>query len=668
MKSNKFFKYLALPALSAVMLSGCSDDFLKPDPLSFYEPATTFSTESGLRAALAITDRHMRLPFTSDNTNNCPYFSDMLFSDICMYGKTDAGGGFRDNFAGNLTPTSWIEKDFNDTSMLGWLWYNIWDHVKYANTVLDNIDNVKDLDESIKAEYEGRALFHRAWAYYILCHTFGDVPLVSHLPSEPKQNYKSCPALETMKMMAADLKRAVDMVPAQSEMTYYGMVNKESVRHLYAKILLITGDYKEAENQCTILIEQSGLSLMKEPFGNDVKSGEPKTWDITRNVIWDLHRPENKIISANKEYILGMPNISEQSLTSFPVMRVTGPLYVANIITPDNKGNAIDRISRKDANYTAENDWIRAAGRGIGTFRPTHWAQHGLWVVNGKTDATDLRHSHEAGNWLRMEDMTYTNKNSKYFGQKLIKYAPEDIWNKKHEKITLHKGAILVSDTLRSWYDVPLYKMWYLDAKNEADLGANDFQGVSTGSNGNMYVYRLAETYLLRAEARLYQGNAGGAANDVNEIRKRAKCTELYSTVNIGDIMDERARELYLEEWRHVELVRVSRILAMNGIADEWGNVYNKDTWDKQSGTDLAGGSYWYQRLMHHNVYNHGKIISGGKEFNYQMDKKNIFWPIPNDAIVGNVKGELKQNYGYTGYNPNVEMWSTWQEADADCE
>ena len=86
-----------------------------------------------------------------------------------------------------------------------------------------------------------------------------------------------------------------------------------------------------------------------------------------------------------------------------------------------------------------------------------------------------------------------------------------------------------------------------LDAEKEASLGSNDFRGATLGSNGNCYIFRLAETYLLRAEARLYQGNAGGAAADVNETRKRANAKYMYPTVNIGDIMNERARELYME-------------------------------------------------------------------------------------------------------------------------
>lgn len=45
---------------------------------------------------------------------------------------------------------------------------------------------------------------------------------------------------------------------------------------------------------------------MKEPFGTFVESGEPETWKITRNVIWDLHRAENKLTSANNEVIYGI--------------------------------------------------------------------------------------------------------------------------------------------------------------------------------------------------------------------------------------------------------------------------------------------------------------------------------------------------------------------------
>ncbi|MDN3596720.1 RagB/SusD family nutrient uptake outer membrane protein [Zunongwangia endophytica] len=182
------------------------------------------------------------------------------------------------------------------------------------------------------------------------------------------------------------------------------------------------------------------------------------------------------------------------------------------------------------------------------------------------------------------------------------------------------------------------------------------------------YLYRLAETYLLRAEARFYQGNIAGATQDVNTIRERADASQLYTDVTIGDICAERGRELYLEEWRNVELTRISHCLAMSGMPDEWGNTYNLDSWDQQSGTDESGGSYWYQRIVHYTLYNkypEGIVIPNGTNY-YTMDKRNVFWPIPNSAIAANIQGQLSQNYGYDGYDPSTKVWDSWENAVED--
>lgn len=663
--TNNIIRIIA-SVISLPVLASCADSFLKPEPLSFFEPEATFSTESGLQSALAICDRHLRRHMMSENSNTIPIGTELLFSDMNCYGKTDAGSGFQDDWAGNLTPTSWYATSFNDGAMVGWFWNNGYDHVKYANTVLDNIDKVETLSEETKNEYKGRAYFHRAWAYYNLVFQYGNIPLVTSLPIGPKQDYRSCPMMEILKMCCENLKDAVEWVPSQSEMSAYGMINKEACRLLYAKCLLATGDYSEAERQCGELIDNHGLSLMTEPFGTFEETAAPKTWPISRNVIWDLHRPANKILSANRELILGMPNVSEQSFQAHPSMRVFGPFYVAdgNKTPSDSKSNAILRNSKNSGNWRENTDWIRAAGRGIGIFRATHWSQHGLWTVNGIEDEKDLRHNHEVGNWLRMEDMTYSNVDSKDWGTNLMKEYPEDVYSKSG-KLIHAKGDLLFPDTLRCWFDVPLYKIYYRSATDDSNPDSNEYQGATTGSNANFYLYRLAEAYLVRAEAKLYQGRAQDAAADVNELRKRAQCSQYYEgSVNIGDIMDERGRELYLEEFRHVELVRVSMCLAMTGLPDEWGNIYDINTWNKQKGTDTAGGSYWYQRIIHHNLYNHGPIVSGGKEINFTMSKHQMFWPVSHDAIVGNKYSPLYQNYGYDGYDADVPMWTTWQEAD----
>lgn len=652
---------------AAFTLSGCSENFLAQDPLSFYEPTTTYTTEAGLQAALAVCDRHLKMMIVDPkNGNNTPLASDYFFSEIGLYGKTDAGSGFQDDFANKLTPTSNMDTG-GDTNRLMYLWNEAFNGIKYANTVLSYIDQVKGLNKVIRNEYKGRAYFHRAMKYYNLVFEFGDVPLVTKIIDMPKQNYRSTKKEAILDMLIHDLKFAVEHVPSQQSMSLYGMVNKEACIHLLIKCYLAVGEYNKAELLATDLINNYGLKLMTEPFGTDNPGGEAKTWGITRNVIWDLHRAENMIGSLNKECIMGIPNLSTQSFTEYLTMRIFGPFWNGNITCPDGvSGKGIINYARTDANYDVNNDWSRVLGRGIATMRLSYFAQHTLWEVNGKEDTQDLRHNSKVGNWVNMENIRYNNPASSWYGKGLTLYAPEDVMD-SNGNILIAKGQLLCNDTIRSWFDFPLYKIYYHDVFAESNLASTEFRGATKGSNGNMYLFRLAETYLLRAEAKLYQNRPKEAAEDVNIVRRRANCSEYYTTVNIGDIVNERARELFLEEWRKVELTRISMCLANAGIPDEWGNVYSSD-WDKQSGTTSDGGSYWYQRIIHYSYYNRGYTISSGSAsaINYTMDKRNVFWPIPNEAITANNKAKLAQNYGYDGYDPSVEMWDNWEDAVAD--
>lgn len=649
---------LIIAVCGLALMGGCSKDFLKPDPLSIYEPATTFSTESGLKAALAISDRHIRSYWTNTgaNTNSVVIGTEYMFSDLAVYGKTDVdGNSVNYNFADNLKPTGGAAgPGGNDGNYINHYWEETYNGIKYANTILTYVDKVGSLSEATKNAYKGRAYFHRAFRYLALVFQYGDVPLITKILEVPKQNYRSTKKAAILDMITKDMEFAVEWVPEQKDMTYIGSVNKGACRMLLIKCYLATGQFQKAKDQADVLINQSGYTLMKNTFGTFYPGGEPQTWKITRNVIWDLHRPENKLIAANTETIMGIPNRGAQSNIAFATMRIFTPLYNSgNLKTPGGQ-NALDLYARNNANYRADLDYGRALGRGIGTFRPTPFAQKGLWVVNGIEDVDDLRHNSSVGNWVRMDSLKYGTAGNAYRGQNLKLYHPTT-------------GALLCADTIRSWFQWPHYKVFITDAEAEANLGANAYAGASKGSNADWYLYRLAEAYLLRAEAKFYLGDAAGAAVDVNEIRKRAGCSQLYTTVTIGDIMNERARELYLEEWRHMELSRVSYCLALSGKPDEWGNVYSVDTYDKSSGTDLSGGSYWYKRVINNGgIYNRVGINSNNRTLNYKMDKCNLYWPIPNSSITANNKGVLSQNYGYDGYDAATPKWDTWQEAVAD--
>lgn len=630
------------------------------------EDKSGYETLDNLQDAIEYMDLQLCMMYYSENTNVQPITSDYLFSEMNVYGKTDAGSGFLDNFAEKLTPSNWIYRSFNDGLMVGWLWDKMWDHIMAANTTIDMVEKDNSLDNTSKNRYLGSAYFHRAWAYYNLSFWFGDLPLVSALPSNSKKSYYSTPIVEIMKFLCENLNTAIEWMPSKDNLKDNGVINKEACRQLYIKCLLAAGNYAEAERQATILIEQSGLALMTEPFGTEVKSLVPDTWEIQRNVIWDLHRSENKMISENREAILAINNENDkfERYLSYPWMRVFGPNVISNsrIMTPDNKGIAQERelMVIGSSKYDPSNDWMHASGRGIGIIRPTDWTQHTLWVdpKTDKEDFEDLRHNNRVGNWLRMEDRTYCQPKSSYHGKNLLLYAPEDIKNNRGQVI-LAKGTILCEDTIRGWFDIPLYKIYTFDRNAYGKEGSNDFQGATAKGDGNIYIYRLAETYLLRAEARLYLGNISGATDDVNLIRRRANASWYYDKVNIGDIMDERARELYLEEYRKLELTRVSICMAMAGIKDEWGNTYDIDR------VYEYGDSYWYKRLTRYSFYNKGIIqVQYSLPINYKISTHNFFWPIPDYAMLHFRR--IKQNYGYDGYDSNCKMWKTWQEADED--
>ena len=670
MRINNIFKSGAAVLVVASMMVSCGDSFLEQDPLSFYEPATTYSTEAGLQAALTQCDKQLKTYRIDGNWNNVGIFTNYLMSDVGMYAKTDMNGGFQDNFDAKLTPTSGMAGG-GDGNYMQRFWDQGYSMVKYANTILTYIDQVKGLDDATRDAYKGRAYFHRAYAYYNLALQFGDIPLVTKLISVPKCNYTSTSKEAIFKMLVHDLEFAVEHVPPQSKMAYVGQVNQEGCMHMLVKCYLAVGEYAKAEQVATDLINNHGLKLMTENFGTWQPSGAEKTWKVTRNVVWDLHRTPNIADPANKETIMMISNSNDQDFTTYNVMRACFAHWSNSVIRdPHGLGGPGQNIARNSGNYNETLDWVRAAGRGIAVNRTSYYYNKTIWSYDGETDWQDLRHNREVGNWMEMEDFKYNNRNSDFYGQNYQLYATEDYYDPNDpSKIVVHKGDILCSDTIRSWYPTPLYQLYILDTPNENNKGANQFQGASgTGANGDMYLFRLAETYLLRAEARLYQGKASAAAEDVNAVRRRANAKKMFQTVTIGDIMSERARELYLEEFRQAEMVRVSWCLARSGVADEWGNKYDLATWDKQEGTDLNGGSYWYRRCTTYNVFNHpyGKGQQGSQTFEYKINKHNLHWPVPNSAITANNQGKLRQNYGYDGYDDSVPMWTNWEDAVAD--
>jgi len=77
-------------------------------------------------------------------------------------------------------------------------------------------------------------------------------------------------------------------------------------------------------------------------------------------------------------------------------------------------------------------------------------------------------------------------------------------------------------------------------------------------TNMNIPLMRLADAYLMRAEAKLRNGDEAGALLDVNTVRT-ARGTSLLSSIDLDGLLAERGFEFYWEQQRRTDLIRFGK-------------------------------------------------------------------------------------------------------------
>ncbi len=640
---NNLFKSISLSS-ALLILTSCSESWLDPEPLSFYEPNATFSTVEGLEGALSRC--RSDLLFYYLGSNGTAISTELIFSDVAVSAISDLSGS--QNFVTDITPTSnnlWIGSNLSNA-----FWSSGVAGSSFANVVISRLPDL-EMDQTVKNQMMSRAYFHRAWRYYHMIFQFGDVPFVSREVTTPKLDFRSVKMEVIIQKIIQDLEFAVENLPLRDD---WGKENKGTCLMLLIKYYLAAGQFDKAISAANTLIDGCGYELMEAPFGT-FENPYPKDRPMTRNVLWDLHRPVNKSIPSNKESIMTIisryenpdSRVNTMFLYNFtPFWSMTD--VNRGILTPSKQNAGMGRLAGTSAvmaKYPQYIDFREIAGRGECFIRPTYFAEKSMW-----TDENDLRHSNKTGNWFEMEELKYNNvslvgtEDEKYFMKPIQKFADD--------------GTLLCQDTIRCWYGYPYYKLWVDDVDRDV---ANGYTGVDyQGGPGDMYLYRLAEAYLLRAEAYYWANDFAKAADDVNKIRKRSGCTtfftagELSGLEGLDVIMDERARELMYEEMRHVELVRVSYIKA-----------HEEGTYESpKSLADEGSNSYWWHRITKYNNY-YNKGITTLHHDEYKMAKHNIFWPITQSNINPNLYGRINQNYGYAGYELNKTPISSLEELEA---
>ncbi|MCD8043541.1 MAG: RagB/SusD family nutrient uptake outer membrane protein [Tannerellaceae bacterium] len=573
-----------LVVIVAYVLSGCGDDFLKIRPLSIFTPESIYIDEAGFEAILVTQRKNLRTDFYGETGSLA---CELISTDMAV-SANKAANAIHNFDTQVLASGTGANYDFHE------IWERGYKQIRNSNVILSRIDAGDFTTEERKNQIIAEAYFHRAYWYYRMVHLYGDIPFLNVEHVEPKIDFYTHSRKTIIAKIIEDMKFAVEWLP---ETVVPGAVSKAAGNHLLTKIYLADNQYQAAVNTATAVIDGGKHALMTERFGSVAS-------DATKNVIWDLHQKENKSLASNLEGILVV-----QDRYGFPDAEVSGGTKTMRRYAPSWWNNYIrDPDGVLGMTDSQGNDFLIKAGRGVGYVRATSYHNFNIW-----DDTYDLRHDDEY-NWFSTDQYVYNNPASNWYGQPVqIEYTNP-------------------IDTIHCWYPYPYYKFYVED--EEKPLSPE-------GGHSDWYLFRLAETYLLRAEAYWWLNELGKAADDINKVRERAKATRISaSDVTLDYILDERARELFGEEFRKTELNRIAFMMADKGI-----NGYNL--------TNFSTKNYWYDRVMEKNeFYKAGNIMWGTNIF--KISSFHVLWPIPEEAISSNQGGVINQNQGYAGFENNI--------------
>ena len=109
-----------------------------------------------------------------------------------------------------------------------------------------------------------------------------------------------------------DLKEAATLLP-DIETARDGQANAQVAQHLLAEIYICLGEYQQAVDEASKVINHQGLSLMTERFGTAKDKTIASVDGSTGDVYWDLFRLNNQNYSdGNREglWVLQYSNVS----------------------------------------------------------------------------------------------------------------------------------------------------------------------------------------------------------------------------------------------------------------------------------------------------------------------------------------------------------------------
>ncbi|XOV94301.1 MAG: RagB/SusD family nutrient uptake outer membrane protein [Bacteroidota bacterium] len=572
---NRMFRnsILRFGLILVFFVSACDEDeFLKTEPVDFYSPENSYITAGNYEAAVMnLYDRVRTEFFSSDARNDFPN-AGIQGTDICYVHKDI---GFNTPMSAVLLPT--------DDFVFNALWEPAYRIIYDANVIIGRAaSDDNELTAAEKSLFIAEGKFFRGYMYKMLANLYGGVPIVLEETQEARRDYETSPRAEVYQQAARDLEDAAQDLMTIDEAPDH-RINTLAAYHILSEVYLSLERWQDAVDAASMVIDHSSTALMTDRFGTraNEKYLVAEQWDT--DVYWDLFRKGNQNRSSgNTEAIWVLQdeyNIPGGTSRGGPELeRLFAPrIWQAKVSNLDGSSTTV--VPNPNA-YTG--------GRSSGFTRPSYFFFETLWQRSGYNQ--DIRNS--PCNITR--DFIIRNPDSDYNGQ----------WIFADNTPIAMKS---LNDTTRNMYPWIGKTSTPGDQPPEAFLPDPVVEGDLSFSHAafrDVYAIRLAETYLIRAEAYLGLNQLQNAADDINVVRDRAQAPLIVAgDVDIDYILDERARELYLEEFRVLTLTRLGMLVDRTRRLNP-----------------IVGDTY---------------------------EDHNDLWPIPFSEIEKNLQGSLTQNTGY---------------------
>ncbi len=538
-----------------VGMVACNDDFLEEQPKSFLSPNVTYNTDAGLAAGtVGMYDEISSL-----------YFNSALMRDyqsLANAGTDYMRNGRQPSREDIVALTDSYGPTTSDGNLAA-LWSHYYRLANNAMVILEASAEHEWENENLKAITEGESYFFRGWGHLWLTMLWGDIPPIRESVRGVKDDFVQEPSADVLQYAIEDFTSAVASLP--DEASQPGRLNKAAANHMLAYAYLCAQDYAKAEAAALAAINSPNHSLVTERFGS--KADNPMG-----NPFWDLFQLDNH--NENPEGLWVLQNGNGDAV----------PAY-----RPSERGGPAARFVRIFHSRIELISGLKAGpeygGRGFTRFSAT-MPYYDLFEPNDQRGQmpnlqkrfTAIEEGNIDGTPVALGDLIFDFDN------------PE---------------AGLITDItdlrLRPWPNKWLKEH---DPSDSTEYHPNEV-GYTGGTIRDHYILRLAETYLVLAEAQHMQGKNDEAAASINAVRTRVGATPITAAdVSIDFILDEKARELYGEQYcRKVDLFRtgkyVERVQLYNPEAGP--NVKEKHTLlpipqseiDLNSGAELKQNTGW---------------------------------------------------------------------------